>query len=268
MSIKVSHASMFVVKTALFIERQERLPSNSADHFDSEFQPQSRRTTEAMERHNLEGLDVLPLPDITDFQELDYDLLELELGSDGSSSPLASPSCFSGSGSFCSSPRSPLSPVSQSTSGPSSPELPLSSLPILTTIKSEPSGQTVSSCKKRQRSRKGTRKPTQRSGASKFKRNERERRRVKKLADGFINLRDAVPHCRGDKKMSKLDTLRNALNYMHYLTSIVHEDDLRKNALQAEQFLAVQPVQASQQPGQVRKCNFFSISSDFYSHAL
>ena len=49
-------------------------------------------------------------------------------------------------------------------------------------------------------------------------RNERERRRVQRLSDGFSLLRDLIP---GKKKMSKLDTLRVAMDYMEELKELV-----------------------------------------------
>ena len=53
-------------------------------------------------------------------------------------------------------------------------------------------------------------------------RNERERRRVQRLSDGFSLLRDLIP---GKKKMSKLDTLRVAMDYMEELKELVASFD-------------------------------------------
>ena len=59
----------------------------------------------------------------------------------------------------------------------------------------------------------------QRKMECKIKRNERERRRVRRLADGFKKLREVVPG--NYKKLSKLDTLRRALDYMSSLSEIL-----------------------------------------------
>jgi Helix-loop-helix DNA-binding domain. len=58
----------------------------------------------------------------------------------------------------------------------------------------------------------------------KVKRNERERRRVRRLADGFRKLREVVPG--NYKKLSKLDTLRRALEYMSSLADVLDTQSL------------------------------------------
>lgn len=58
----------------------------------------------------------------------------------------------------------------------------------------------------------------------KVKRNERERRRVRRLADGFRKLREVVPG--NYKKLSKLDTLRRALEYMSGLAEVLDTQGL------------------------------------------
>lgn len=82
---------------------------------------------------------------------------------------------------------------------------------------------------KTKRSRKGQTEEERlrRKGESKIKRNERERRRVKRLAEGFRKLRKAVPTCGGEdnKKLSKLDTLRFALDYIQDLACLLQEHD-------------------------------------------
>ena len=58
---------------------------------------------------------------------------------------------------------------------------------------------------------------------TKVKRNIRERMRIKKLQDGFKKLQTVVP---GDsKKLSKLDTLRYALEYIKTLTILLQQHD-------------------------------------------
>lgn len=57
----------------------------------------------------------------------------------------------------------------------------------------------------------------------KVKRNERERRRVRRLADGFRKLREVVPG--NYKKLSKLDTLRRALDYIASISELLEAHD-------------------------------------------
>lgn len=51
--------------------------------------------------------------------------------------------------------------------------------------------------------------------------NERERQRMHKLNNAFQALREAIPHVKTDKKLSKIETLTLAKNYIKALTSIV-----------------------------------------------
>ncbi|KAL4624567.1 class A basic helix-loop-helix protein 15 [Arapaima gigas] len=51
--------------------------------------------------------------------------------------------------------------------------------------------------------------------------NERERQRMHKLNNAFQALREAIPHVRTDKKLSKIETLTLAKNYIKALTAIV-----------------------------------------------
>eukprot|EP00794_Sanderia_malayensis_P012847 gene12847-14169_t len=207
----------------------------------------------------------LPLPEFTDWAEVDE---ILELGSAGTtprSSP--SPSHYS-SGSHCSSPFSnggedsgfcgldspdPLLPGQQLFCNPTT----INEAAIINqndnVLSSSQQGHEdyddedrlsvvrggSDSLKKKSLKTRRTRKTTtQRSGETKHKRNERERRRVKKLSDAFISLRDSVPSCIGDKKLSKLETLNYALCYMHNLSSMLYQDDVRKRTVQTDQWLA------------------------------
>ncbi|KAM9462146.1 class A basic helix-loop-helix protein 15 [Clarias gariepinus] len=51
--------------------------------------------------------------------------------------------------------------------------------------------------------------------------NERERQRMHKLNNAFQALREAIPHVRMDKKLSKIETLTLAKNYIKALTTII-----------------------------------------------
>uniref|UniRef100_W5LTW2 Class A basic helix-loop-helix protein 15 n=2 Tax=Astyanax mexicanus TaxID=7994 RepID=W5LTW2_ASTMX len=51
--------------------------------------------------------------------------------------------------------------------------------------------------------------------------NERERQRMHKLNNAFQALREAIPHVKMDKKLSKIETLTLAKNYIKALTAII-----------------------------------------------
>ena len=53
------------------------------------------------------------------------------------------------------------------------------------------------------------------------KRNERERNRVKQVNIGFEKLRQHVPNVENNKKMSKVDTLRAAVEYISQLQTML-----------------------------------------------
>lgn len=54
------------------------------------------------------------------------------------------------------------------------------------------------------------------------KRNERERRRVKMVNQGFSTLRQHLPVQKNEKKISKVETLRSAVNYINQLTKLLN----------------------------------------------
>lgn len=51
--------------------------------------------------------------------------------------------------------------------------------------------------------------------------NERERQRMHKLNNAFQALREAIPHVKTEKKLSKIETLTLAKNYIKSLTTII-----------------------------------------------
>ncbi|XP_034425737.1 class A basic helix-loop-helix protein 15 [Hippoglossus hippoglossus] len=51
--------------------------------------------------------------------------------------------------------------------------------------------------------------------------NERERQRMHKLNNAFQALQEAIPHVKTDKKLSKIETLTLAKNYIKALTTVV-----------------------------------------------
>nr|XP_044997877.1 achaete-scute homolog 2 [Jaculus jaculus]XP_044997878.1 achaete-scute homolog 2 [Jaculus jaculus] len=63
------------------------------------------------------------------------------------------------------------------------------------------------------------------------RRNERERNRVKLVNLGFQALRQHVPHGGASKKLSKVETLRSAVEYIRALQSLLAEHDAVRAAL-------------------------------------
>uniref|UniRef100_A0A0R3RM90 BHLH domain-containing protein n=1 Tax=Elaeophora elaphi TaxID=1147741 RepID=A0A0R3RM90_9BILA len=75
-----------------------------------------------------------------------------------------------------------------------------------------------------------------------LRRNERERKRVQQVNLGFIHLRDRVPHSATSKKLSKVETLREAARYIKHLQDL----------LQGTCDKPFEPLNASQEP---RNCH-------------
>ncbi|KAM3859469.1 class A basic helix-loop-helix protein 15 [Diretmus argenteus] len=59
------------------------------------------------------------------------------------------------------------------------------------------------------------------SNVRRLESNERERQRMHKLNNAFQALREAIPHVKMDKKLSKIETLTLAKNYIKALTTII-----------------------------------------------
>ncbi|KAM9361394.1 achaete-scute homolog 5-like [Symphorus nematophorus] len=57
------------------------------------------------------------------------------------------------------------------------------------------------------------------------KRNERERQRVRCVNQGYAKLRDHLPGQSGEKRLSKVETLRAAIRYIKYLQGLVEPED-------------------------------------------
>ncbi|ESO84162.1 hypothetical protein LOTGIDRAFT_79697, partial [Lottia gigantea] len=57
------------------------------------------------------------------------------------------------------------------------------------------------------------------------RRNERERNRVKQVNNGFEILREHVPCIKKNKKLSKVETLRRAVEYIKLLQQMLQEDE-------------------------------------------
>ncbi|CAD6193751.1 unnamed protein product [Caenorhabditis auriculariae] len=72
----------------------------------------------------------------------------------------------------------------------------------------------------------------------KLKRNERERKRVDQVNQGFNRLRDRVPRQPGCKqKLSKVETLREAARYIQYLQTVLGDDVTSAFCAQTSQHL-------------------------------
>lgn len=71
----------------------------------------------------------------------------------------------------------------------------------------------------RRRKQRGT--STKERSLRRLESNERERQRMHKLNNAFQALREAIPHVKMDRKLSKIETLTLAKNYIKALTTIV-----------------------------------------------
>ncbi|XP_011681646.1 helix-loop-helix protein 6-like [Strongylocentrotus purpuratus] len=63
------------------------------------------------------------------------------------------------------------------------------------------------------------------------RRNARERRRVQLVNDGFIRLRRKIPTEPRNKKLSKVKTLRSAINYILHLQQMITESDSQQQRM-------------------------------------
>uniref|UniRef100_A0A4W3IAL7 Achaete-scute family bHLH transcription factor 1 n=1 Tax=Callorhinchus milii TaxID=7868 RepID=A0A4W3IAL7_CALMI len=75
--------------------------------------------------------------------------------------------------------------------------------------------------------------PPQQQPAAVARRNERERNRVKLVNLGFATLREHVPNGSASKKMSKVETLRSAVEYIRALQQLLDEHDAVSAAFQS-----------------------------------
>lgn len=77
------------------------------------------------------------------------------------------------------------------------------------------------------------------------RRNERERNRVKLVNNGFATLREHVPSGAHNKKMSKVETLRSAVEYIRALQQLLDEHDAVSAAFQSGAVLLHSPASHS-----------------------
>ncbi|XP_008822243.1 class A basic helix-loop-helix protein 15 [Nannospalax galili] len=71
------------------------------------------------------------------------------------------------------------------------------------------------------RHRQGSSSRRENSVQRRLESNERERQRMHKLNNAFQALREVIPHVRADKKLSKIETLTLAKNYIKSLTATI-----------------------------------------------
>ena len=74
------------------------------------------------------------------------------------------------------------------------------------------------------------------------RRNARERRRVKLVNDGFLRLRKHVPTDPKNKKLSKVKTLRSAIEYIRHLQQLLNQASKNSN-LQLSDFTKLDVLQ-------------------------
>ncbi|XP_074661899.1 achaete-scute homolog 1a-like [Tubulanus polymorphus] len=91
------------------------------------------------------------------------------------------------------------------------------------------------------------------------RRNERERNRVKLVNLGFATLRDHVPQAGKNKKMSKVETLRSAVDYIKYLRDILTDQHDGVKGLAAKPGKDISPphsVESLPSPGYASDSSF------------
>ena len=67
-------------------------------------------------------------------------------------------------------------------------------------------------------------KPVQCYDIKVFRRNEAERKRVKRVNNGYEILKQHIPHAAKVKNMSKVNIIMHAVEYIQLLTSLLNED--------------------------------------------
>ncbi|CAD5217426.1 unnamed protein product [Bursaphelenchus xylophilus] len=75
-------------------------------------------------------------------------------------------------------------------------------------------------------------------GTTVHRRNQRERDRVRQVNDGYARLREHLPLIESEKRISKVDTLRLAIIYIHHLENVVRNVN---HELECVCFLHYQP---------------------------
>ena len=76
------------------------------------------------------------------------------------------------------------------------------------------------------------------------RRNARERRRVKLVNDGFLRLRKHVPTDPKNKKLSKVKTLRSAIDYIRHLQQLLNQAT-KNSSMQLADFAKLDVLQGA-----------------------
>ncbi|XP_031455857.1 achaete-scute homolog 4 [Phasianus colchicus] len=84
------------------------------------------------------------------------------------------------------------------------------------------------------------------------KRNERERQRVRCVNEGYTRLREHLPKEFADKRLSKVETLRAAINYIKHLQSLL---DCYPLGSSSKETLTTKELPDDPSPGPLRECN-------------
>ncbi|PAV80331.1 hypothetical protein WR25_08373 [Diploscapter pachys] len=109
-----------------------------------------------------------------------------------------------------------------------------------------------------------------------LKRNERERKRVDQVNQGFNQLRERVPKSKGKQKLSKVETLREAVNYIRQLKSLLGDATLSQMCSYSEQLIHCNTSSFNSSSGfqsniPQSDCSFVSSCSYFppqYNHSM
>ncbi|XP_048405341.1 achaete-scute homolog 4-like [Stegostoma tigrinum] len=71
------------------------------------------------------------------------------------------------------------------------------------------------------------------------KRNERERQRVRYVNEGYARLREHLPDDFADKRLSKVETLRAAINYIKHLQELLNPSEIKERRSQSPRAVEV-----------------------------
>ncbi|KAK2821101.1 hypothetical protein Q7C36_020444 [Tachysurus vachellii] len=85
------------------------------------------------------------------------------------------------------------------------------------------------------------------------KRNERERQRVKCVNQGYAKLREHLPGTAADKRLSKVETLRAAIQYIKHLQRLVDEREAQAGAVRADKEGSSRELSITSSPA--RRCD-------------
>ena len=111
---------------------------------------------------------------------------------------------------------------------------PITLTPVNTTRTIDiPSGGTSANSRGRKRTATSRLPAKLKEPAAVARRNARERRRVKMVNDGFLRLRKHVPTDPKNKKLSKVKTLRLAIDYIKHLQQLLVESSVKQNQTQS-----------------------------------